>query len=344
MIRNFCTYFDSNYLYQGLAFYHSLRQTCPEFRLWVLCMDDRCYRILVCMALPNIKVVKLEDFEYGDNELGQARKNRAKIEYYFTCTPSLPLFILNNFPEVGLITYVDADIYFFSDPEPIFKEMGDHSIGIVEHRFSPKNEGKKVYGIYNVGWLSFRRDENAIDCLNWWRKSCNRWCYERIDGNRCADQKYLDDWPTRFKNLIVLKNKGINVAPWNIANYKIYADRDNVLVDGQLLIFYHFHSFRHLAGQLYDPGFSLYKTRITAVARDFIYEPYLKMLLKVSGDLPVQFRSPFRLTSVRSQRDILWSRKVYRRIKQFLYMVYHVIIARDYIAAPKNRHFQKSGR
>ena len=128
---------------------------------------------------------------------------------------------MNNFAKVDLITYIDADIYFFNDPASIFKEIADYSIGIVEHRFSPQNEEKTIHGIYNVGWLSFRRDENAIDCLNWWRRMCNEWCYVRLEEGRFADQKYLDIWPSRFKKVLVLQNRGVNIAPWNIANYKI---------------------------------------------------------------------------------------------------------------------------
>lgn len=325
MIYHFCTYFDRNYLCHGLALYHSLRQACPEFRLWVLCMDQETHGILVHMALSNMELIGLGDFERGDNELKEAKKNRTKIEYYFTCTPSLPLFILNNFPEVDLITYVDADIYFFNNPAPVFKEISNHSIGIVEHRFSAQNEKNRIHGTYNVGWLSFRRDKNSLDCLDWWRQSCNRWCYDHIEGNRFGDQKYMDDWPKRFKGVVILRNKGANVAPWNIANYKICVDRNKALIDGQPLIFFHFHGFRRLVWRFYSAGMGPYKTRLTRIIRNFIYRPYLESLLGAKDKLPVHFNKIGRLKNIRSNN----------KIKQFFYAIYYTLILGDYVMAPR---------
>src|SRR5712691_2882118 len=218
---HFCTYFDHRYLPRGLALYRSLKQHCRSFQLWVLCMDRECYDVLSQLDLPDIQLIALEDFEKDDQELLGAKQNRTLIEYYFTCTPSLPLFILNNCPEVGIITYLDADFFFFADPAPVFDEIADHSIAIIGHRFPAQLRHREQYGIYNVGWLSFRRDEQAFSCLVWWRERCIEWCYDRCEDGRFADQKYLDDWPTRFQGVVVLNHQGVNLAPWNLANYKI---------------------------------------------------------------------------------------------------------------------------
>ena len=203
----FCSYFDRNYLPRGLALYSSLRKNCSEFRLWVLCMDDATYAALTQLALPEIELIALQDFEEGDAALLAAKQNRSKIEYYFTCTPSLPLFVLNHWSEVNLITYLDADLYFFASPAPLFEELGLGSIAIIGHRLSAYMRKDEVYGIFNVGWLSFRRDDNGSACLNWWRAKCIEWCYDRLEDDRFADQKYLDDWPSRFSKVVVLEHK-----------------------------------------------------------------------------------------------------------------------------------------
>jgi hypothetical protein len=211
----FCTYFDRHYLPRGLALYRSLREHCPEFRLWVLCMDGDTHSALAQLGLPGVQPIALRDFERDDEPLLSAKQNRSQVEYYFTCTPSLPLYILDRWPEVDLVTYLDADLFFFANPVPLFDELGEGSIAIIGHRFPTYLRSKERYGIYNVSWLTFRRDESSLDCLHWWRERCIEWCYDREEDGRFADQKYLDDWPTRFQNVVVLEHKGANLAPWN---------------------------------------------------------------------------------------------------------------------------------
>jgi hypothetical protein len=272
----FCTYFDHRYLPRGLALYQSLKRHCPSFQLWVLCMDQPCYDVLSQLSLPGVHPIMLEDFEREDGELLAAKQNRTPIEYYFTCTPSLPLFILNSYAEVDLVTYLDADSFFFADPAAIYDEIGDRSIAIIEHRFPPHLRDREQYGIYNVGWLSFRRDEHALACLHWWRERCIEWCYDRCENGRFADQKYLDDWPVRFQRVVVLQHKGAGLAPWNWMNYHISIWDESPTVDGQPLIFYHFHRLKTLNWWLSDLGLD-YGTMPSTLRRR-LYAPYVRSL------------------------------------------------------------------
>lgn len=276
----FCTYFDQNYLPRGLALHRSLRKHCPEFKLWVLCMDQTTYEVLEKLNLPGVHPLSLEEFERNDELLLSAKQNRSRIEYFFTCTPSLSLFILNHHPEVDLITYLDADLFFFADPAPLFAEMDGKSIGIIDHRFPARLRDREKYGIYNVGWLSFRRNENGLECLHWWRKLCLEWCYDRVEGDRFADQKYLDLFPERYGRDIILQNKGANVAPWNIENYILNATETIVYVDNQPLLFFHFQGFKQVIPWVYDFGLSFYGVKMSQELIDYIYVPYIHELQK----------------------------------------------------------------
>ncbi len=282
----FCTYFDRHYLPRGISLFRSLKEHCPNFRLWVLCLDDESHELLTELDMPEIFPIVLKNFEADDEALLAAKQGRSKIEYYFTCTPSLPLYILRTWPEVDRITYLDADLFFFSSPEPLFEELKSGSIAIIEHRFPPKLRHNEIRGIYNVGWLSFRRDYWGLSCLNWWRDRCIEWCYDRTEDGRYADQKYLDDWTTRFQNVVVLEHKGANLALWNLANYQLnLANNDAVMVDEQPLIFFHFHGLKKLTGWLYNPGWSHYGVVPSRILREFIYEPYIQELFRVSNEL-----------------------------------------------------------
>jgi hypothetical protein len=281
----FCTYFDNHYLPRGMALYQSLKQQCPSFQLWVLCMDRVCYEVLFQLKLPNVHLIPLEDFEAGDEKLLRAKENRRLIEYYFTCTPSLPLFILNRYPEVDQITYLDADLFFFNSPIPLYDEIGTYSIAIVEHRFPPHLRHSEIHGIYNVGWLSFKRDEHALACLQWWREQCLEWCYDRVEEGRFADQKYLDTWPDRFPGVVVVRHKGANVAPWNVSNYTFRQDSEGIWVDEQPLIFFHFHGLKKVNAWIYNHNLADYGVRISSSLLWSIYAPYIANLLNMSQEL-----------------------------------------------------------
>jgi hypothetical protein len=338
---HFCTYFDSHYLLRGLALYRSLNQHCPSFQLWVLCMDSVCYETLFQLKLSNVHLIALEDFEAGDEELLSAKTNRTLIEYYFTCTPSLPLFILSRYPEIDRITYMDADLFFFNSPIALYDEIGAHSIAIIEHRFPPYLRKSEKHGIYNVGWLSFKRDEHALACLQWWRERCIEWCYDRVEDGRFADQKYLDIWPDRFPGVIVLRHKGANLAPWNVANYKIREDRGRVWVDEQPLIFFHFHGLKKVNAWLYNHNLALYGVKISPSVLRSIYAPYIANLLKVSQELLSVFPQAadssirYRKTESASKKMPLLQR-VARRLSGRLH-IFREIMAKNYLIVVNGR-------
>lgn len=267
-----------NYLTRGLALYYSLREHCQTFRIWVLCMDNDTFDTLLGMQLPGMRPISLEEFESGDKALLAAKQNRSRIEYYFTCTPSLLLFVLRQNPDIELITYLDADLFFFADPAPIFVEIDGYSIGIIGHRFPEKLRHLEEYGIYNVGWLSFRRDQDGHSCLNWWRERCIEWCHDRIEDGKFADQKYLDDWPERFYSVKVIQHKGANLAPWNLDTYPLSQRLDKIIVDDQKLLFFHFHNLKQLEKRLYEPNLRTYEIALSRTMRLHIYKPYIRVL------------------------------------------------------------------
>lgn len=275
-MRYYCTYFDHHYLPQGLVLYESLRRHGAPFRLWVLCLDQLCYDALAQVNLPDVTMVALTELEYGNEELLAAKRNRSLIEYYFTLTPAWPLYLLSRFKEIELLTYLDSDLFFFSDPAPLFDEIGPNSVGIIAHHFAPRVRWMECYGRYNVGWLTFRRDGQGMACLQWWRDRCLEWCYDRCEADRFADQKYLNQWPDLFSDVHEVRHKGANLGPWNVSNYALRAQEDRVLVDEEPLVFFHFQGFKRISRRLFDSNLAGYKVSLAEVLRDNIYEPYLR--------------------------------------------------------------------
>lgn len=277
----FCTYFDSYYLVRFLAMCRSLLRHCEDkFELFALCFDGESERVLAALRLPGVRAIPLADFERDDKELLAVKSSRAGVEYYFTCTPSLPLYVLRNYSYVDMVAYLDADLYFYSSPRPIFEEMAENSILIIPHRFAPGAEEREKYGVYNVAFLVFRRDDNAGACLEWWRARCLEWCFDRVEDGKFADQKYLDEWPKRFNKVCELQHKGADLASWNVCRHNISVTGGNVKVDGAPLIFYHFEGYRQESRSLIDPGLGHGGRKIPCKVIKAIHVPYVNEILK----------------------------------------------------------------
>lgn len=283
----FCTYFDRHYCEKGLVLYESLKKHVKSFRLIILCLDEETFSILDQLLLPEVTLLRLEELESRDLNLKAIRNTRSLIEYYFTCTPAFILDIISLYPYIDIITYLDADLYLFSSIDPAYEEMGNNSILIIEHRFSPELLHIIKFGRFNVGYLSFRNDLIGLQCLHWWRERCIEWCYDRLDGERYADQKYLDHWPDMYPHVCILQNKGIGTAPWNLAGYLVRKEKSNrYFVDENPLVLYHFaqiHEIGHL-GPLILFDTYLRKSRVTyrqkADVIQSIYKDYLFQILE----------------------------------------------------------------
>ena len=276
--RHFCTYFDINYLPRALCLLSSLEQHCPDFTIYMLCLDDGCYEQVKALEHFRVIPVSLSELETADGELAAVRASRSLLEYYYTCGPAFILHTLRTHPEIGLLTYVDADTFFYSDPASLFLELEGSSIGITVHRFGHT----PPQGRFNVGWISARQDQNGRDCVSWWRERCIEWCYERFEDGKYADQKYLDEWPVRFQGVKVLENRGANVASWNVRDYCIRLSNNDVTVDGYPLVFFHFHGFKQITPWLYNTNLGLTFRFPSRILLEYVYRPYIQCLKRYS--------------------------------------------------------------
>jgi len=317
----YCTYFDKGFLLKGLALHSSLIRYNPDAKLWILAFDRYTEGILNKMKLNGVTVVPLRDFE--DKELLAVKNTRHLVEYYWTCTPSWILHVLKKSPGVRNVVYLDADLYFYSDPDNEVAEIGDKSLLVVEHRFPEGREGMAVNaGKFNVAFNVFKNDKVGEVCLKRWRAQCLDWCYWKPEDGKLGDQMYLNEWPNLYdKDLVISKNVGVDVAPWNVTQYKITKRKSSVYVDQDRLVCYHFHQFRILGPNHFNRvlGYTISKEVI-----EYIYEPYEEELRK-QYDRVREFDSAFSIEAVRQEVGMLLRHKlakyfgpVYWRIKSSL--------------------------
>ncbi len=288
--------------------YESLKKHSKEFHLYIFAFDDRSYKLLTILALEHVTAISLAEFE--DTELLKIKSTRSKVEYCWTCTPSIIKYSIEKY-NLESCTYLDADLYFFSDPSVLIEEMGDKSVLITEHRYTSRYNQCATSGIYCVQFMTFKDDINGMKVLNWWRNVCNEWCYARFEDGKFGDQKYLDDWMTRFDGVHVMRHLGGGVAPWNIQQYDI-ADSSFKLV------FYHFHNCKFLNQDKIELG--QYKLRPNDLR--IIYMPYLKHLENIKKKLEQMGETYDYHGTLKQKKDLKTPLRIIKRIAKGEYNVY----------------------
>ena len=264
--------------------YESLKKHSDDFHLYIFAFDDKSYNLLTRLELENTTIISLKEFE--DEELLNIKDDRSTGEYCWTCTPSTIKYCIEKYT-LDRCTYLDADLYFYRDPSLLVEEIGNKSVLITEHRYTPEYDQSTTSGIYCVQFVTFKNDENGMKVLSWWRDACNEWCYARFEDGKFGDQKYLDDWATRFDGVHVLENLGGGVAPWNVQQYDL--ERQNSELIGTeistgkkfRLVFFHFHNFKFLQDSKVE--FGTYKLKKSDI--DYLYIPYIKKLQEISEKL-----------------------------------------------------------
>jgi hypothetical protein len=303
----YTAYFDKGFLLKGLALHSSLIKHNPNAELWILAFDKYTENILKKMKLKGVKVVALKDFE--DKELLAVKPARHSVEYYWTCTPTWVLYVIKK-SQPKYAVFLDADLFFYSNPDDGVDEIGKKSLLAVEHRFPKGREGMaKTSGRFNVAFNVFKNDKIGVKCLKRWRKQCLDWCYWKLEDGKLGDQMYLDEWPKLYgKDLVVSKNIGVDTAPWNVGQYKISKKGKSVLVNKTRLVCYHFHQFQIIGPSHFSRilGYTLSRDVIK-----YIYEPYEDELKRQYKKVK-EYDKTFKIEASKKDKVMLFKQKLAR--------------------------------
>ena len=276
-----CTLYNSLYLDKGLVLFDSLKECAKDFELYVLCMDEKCYDVLFDIGDERLKPIHLTDIE--NDSLLEAKAGRTSAEYCWTCTSRIVQYILETL-EPECCTYIDADMYFYHDPQILVNEMlmAGKSVMMVPHRFTEKNMhlAKKV-GTYCVEFNCFKNDVAGRTVLDYWHKKCLECCSNLGDGVHWGDQKYMDEWIELFPDIVYpCTNNGAGIAPWNIELYENYSDKEKSVLFKEKketipIYFYHFQSIKYLSKEIIDTSIKKGDPDIDYYMAKELYVPYL---------------------------------------------------------------------
>jgi hypothetical protein len=292
-------------------------------------MDQETEDLLNKEILNKISIIPLSQIEAFYPELTELKKTRSRAEYCWTLTPySIQYAIKKN--NLNSCTYLDSDIYFFNDPKILFDEAGNNSIIITEHMYSPECDQTKKSGKYCVQFVFFKNDNDGMEALEWWRQRCREWCYSKCEDGKFGDQKYLDDWTTRFKGVYVPAHIGCGLAPWNIQKFNIINEngklysQDKITKKKEPVIFYHFHNLIKIYADAEKIIWRLFNDKryiIDNIVKEYIYNDYIDFISKYDDNSISSFEKIKKPTFINIFlliiKDIIRSLLIFRRFKYY---------------------------
>ncbi len=293
LTTHYCTLFDETYAVKGLALAASMALNVQDYRLHILALDSTTFR-LVCEWIEgadllghgwmekHVTVTNLTDVM--TDELRDTRRSRTWQEFCWTLASVWLKMNLLAVPEGERCIYLDADSYFFSDPKPVYAEIGDASIALVPHRIHPSRAELFIgNGTYNANFIYMRNNLTGRAFAEDWARRCIDWCFYRQEDGKFGDQGHLDEL-VKIHPVFDIQSRGLNLAPWNQGQYSYWVselvgapdwievwDRDPVgreVLRTDPLVLYHFHEYMH-------------NIRLTAwdlhpMVREKIYAPYIE--------------------------------------------------------------------
>lgn len=193
---------------------------------------------------PRINYIWIEDLEYP-NFLKSAFKYNI-IELNTAIKPWVTLDLLKKYNKV---IYLDPDICVFNSLESIFEKLDQSSFLVTPHAISsykghgrPNDQDLLRFGAFNLGF--YAASLSGKDLLEWWHEKLIDNCFYEPSQGLGVDQKWIDLAPIFFNSVEILKDKGYNIAFWNLHEREISLKNNCFVVNNiEKVVFVHFSSF-----------------------------------------------------------------------------------------------------
>lgn len=271
---------STNYMAKAIALRESYLSFHPESDFYILIVDRKHDRFQGLAS--DIQILWVEDL--GIKYFIHYAMKFDIVELSTNVKPYTMTILLGHYDQV---LYLDPDICVYSELSPVFDALACNSIVVTPHALTPKETSDCEFlrfGSFNLGFLGVSKCEEGFEFLDWWSRRCLEYGYTEPQLGLSVDQKWIDLAPSFFAGLKILRDPGLNVAPWNLHERTILRREEAWLVNEKYpLRFFHFSSF--VAG---DPHAIAHKqTQLERIGRSDLHElldGYADCLAKSGGE------------------------------------------------------------
>lgn len=247
MARTVCyTIFTFGYLSRACVLVETVRVAHPDWEMLAVIADAP------PPGLPPEALAPFDRVMWG-TELGipRFRAWMFKHDIVEACSalkgPTLRFLLAEG---ADLVVFLDPDIAVFHPLDLLTTQHATASIILTPHQIAPNDDPVAIreselvsmkYGIYNLGFIAVRNDDNGRAFAHWWAEATLRAGYDDPAEGLFGDQKYCDLAPALFDGVQIARDPGCNVASWNLSRRHIaFAPDGGIRVNGAPLRFYHF--------------------------------------------------------------------------------------------------------
>jgi hypothetical protein len=289
---------SNNYLAQAKTLGDSINKYNPEYKFVIALVDRFSDKIDYDFFLPN-EVVKIEDVGVGDFETMVHRYTI--IELNTAVKPSVFKYLFNKYPSAENVIYFDPDIMLYDKLTVLEDGLKENNIILTPHFFTPIFDDKKLAepdilnaGLYNLGFIAVRKSAETDKMLEWWTRKLKNECVVAFDRGLFVDQLWINFVPIYFEKVKVLKQRGHNMAYWNLHERIVLEEAGKYYVNDKQtpLVFFHFSGYTFIKTNI----ISKYQNRFTFEDRPDIlplFDEYTKLVLankhQEYADIPCYF-------------------------------------------------------
>lgn len=233
-----------NYVAQARVLVNSLREHNPGMDVVVLAADA------TTDTLPEIQGAEV----IAPSQTGLSPDRLRTMSLIYTalefCTALKPVVLAALLDRgYSAVCYLDADIRVYAPLDSALPTAHGEGVVLTPHLLDPPpRDGLQPgaadimeAGLFNLGFAAV--DARARPFLSWWQQRLELDAINDPSAGLFTDQRWADWAPTLF-GVEVARDRGLNVAYWNVHERGLRRQRDGWMAGDGPLRFFHFSGFR----------------------------------------------------------------------------------------------------